>query len=576
MANRPTFEMGLVLAGAVSAGAYTAGAVDFLIEALDSYDAEKNKPGWTGPTHDVRLPVIAGASAGGMTAGIMAVELFRELDHVWTDRPEPAPAGNRLYSSWVKDISIERLLDRKDLQGARQKEGVVSALCCDILDEIVNAAFLPTPTVKTRAWVGSAKGDPLKIILTVSNLRGVVYSFDMQGSAPDAYAMTNHGDYIAFDVTPGGTGPTVFDPLKLDEVPQSFKAACLATGAFPVGLAPRKLSRIFGDYTADRRVIYRDTSCTVHSVPPAKLEDPAAAYDFVAVDGGMIDNEPFELARRTLSGGAGIANVQDGDKALKAVLLIDPFPTRPKLPNFDPSRTLASVVPALLPTLMDQARFKPDELGPALDGRIYSRFVISPERVNDRNLLQIACGALGGFSGFLHESFRRHDYLLGRRNAQAFLRWHFALPENNPLFNAFPPEQRDPWYVTMPPDAPDPQRRAQFATTALTVSPTKNGLPIIPLTPAMLKEVEISAGDLPQPQAVSTWNLSQLVRARADIVLSTLVDQDLSHLLSIWPPAGYVLRKAAIVYASQVVTNKAINSIKDALKQISASFPRTG
>ena len=33
-----TFEIGLVMAGAVSAGAYTAGVVDFLIEALDTWD----------------------------------------------------------------------------------------------------------------------------------------------------------------------------------------------------------------------------------------------------------------------------------------------------------------------------------------------------------------------------------------------------------------------------------------------------------------------------------------------------------------------------------------------------------
>ncbi len=32
-----TFELALVLGGTVSAGAYTAGALDFLIEALDSW-----------------------------------------------------------------------------------------------------------------------------------------------------------------------------------------------------------------------------------------------------------------------------------------------------------------------------------------------------------------------------------------------------------------------------------------------------------------------------------------------------------------------------------------------------------
>ena len=38
-----SFELALVLGGTVSAGAYTAGAIDFLAEALDCFEAAKNK-----------------------------------------------------------------------------------------------------------------------------------------------------------------------------------------------------------------------------------------------------------------------------------------------------------------------------------------------------------------------------------------------------------------------------------------------------------------------------------------------------------------------------------------------------
>ena len=89
--------------------------------------------------------------------------------------------------------------------------------------------------------------------------------------------------------------------------------------------------------------------------------------------------------------------------------------------------------------LIEQARFKPEELQKAADDTFFSRFLISPAREGNGSAAAkkypIACGALDGFSGFLHESFRRHDYLLGRRNAQAFLRWNFALPKGNPLFD---------------------------------------------------------------------------------------------------------------------------------------------
>lgn len=140
----PTYEIGVVLSGAISAGAYSAGVMDFLIEALDAYEAAKSRPDWDGPTHDVRIPIMAGASAGGMTAAIAALHTFRRPDHVWPGQAPPADTRNRLYSSWVRDIDILRLLETTDLDGAKASSGVKSALCCDVIDEIVTNAFYET------------------------------------------------------------------------------------------------------------------------------------------------------------------------------------------------------------------------------------------------------------------------------------------------------------------------------------------------------------------------------------------------------------------------------------------------
>jgi Patatin-like phospholipase len=572
MSQPPSFEIGLVMAGAISAGAYTAGVVDFLIEALDEYDSAKRRPDWDGPTHHIFLPVIAGASAGGMTAGISALELFRELDHVWPERPEPRPERNRLYSSWVKDISIERLLETSDLKAGRSKQGVVSALCCDVLDEIVARAFEKTSTAIQRPWVGGPGGMPLKVLLTISNLRGVPYAFDLLGGSGAQYGMLNHGDYLEFNVSQGASGESGLDPTDLARAPAQFKAACLATGAFPIGLAPRTLKQRFGDYKTGERVIYMDSNGKIHSVSPASLVADDAEYAFTAVDGGLIDNEPFELARRTLSGGAEIHNPQDGDKARKAVLLVDPFPNVPVLPPPNSDLRLVATVNALLPTLIDQARFKPDELGPALNDRVYSRFVIAPVSEIGGNKLPIACGSLGGFGGFLHESFRRHDYLLGRRNAQAFLRWHFALPETNPLFCTFQVGRRAGWYVKEQPGKGQGSATRQFAATVAPTGQEQKGLPIIPLTNKMLEPIELKPTDRPKPKYVSTDMLTDLIDERANIVLSTLVDQDLKDLLSAWKPFDFILRKAAVAYGRRIVTNVAIRHIERALADVSASF----
>src|SRR5215217_2152048 len=80
--NRPvaerTFEIGLVLGGTVSAG-----ALDFLIEALDCWEAAKADPAdRLVPRHNVVLKVITGTSGGGVNAAIAARALNFDFPHV--------------------------------------------------------------------------------------------------------------------------------------------------------------------------------------------------------------------------------------------------------------------------------------------------------------------------------------------------------------------------------------------------------------------------------------------------------------------------------------------------------------
>ncbi|MEM1315012.1 MAG: hypothetical protein AAGI51_10685, partial [Pseudomonadota bacterium] len=130
-------------------------------------------------------------------------------------------------------------------------------------------------------------------------------------------------------------------------------------------------------------------------------------------------------------------------------------------------RLLFSTVAKLVPTLLNQARFKPLELRDAADSRVRSRFLIAPSRrrrgrgPNDelkdvhrdsrrrrrlgsgensdgrrdgaRGAEAIASGLLGGFGGFLNEDFRKHDFILGQRNAQSFLERVFVLHPANPV-----------------------------------------------------------------------------------------------------------------------------------------------
>ncbi len=78
------FHLGLTMAGAISAGAYTAGVLDTLVEALDRHNARfeaGRRRGWQGdaaghPRHRVVLRVISGTSAGGVSAGLALAGLL--------------------------------------------------------------------------------------------------------------------------------------------------------------------------------------------------------------------------------------------------------------------------------------------------------------------------------------------------------------------------------------------------------------------------------------------------------------------------------------------------------------------
>ncbi len=449
------FEIGLVGAGAISAGAYTAGVVDFFVEALDEWYALKEKEkdlpvvDKTVPPHDVKLSVFSGASAGGVTAAIAAGFLGSKQPPIHNEQEAAARHGeDKLFDSWVEQLDITQLLEVADLKKDDSKP-LASLLDSSVFPGIADAAFNATRLPTGRLYVA----EDFKLFLTLTNLRGVPYSFPIQGNIPMNYGMSLHADYFEFTVS-ATQKPTPVDLVTWNDllnsaspnlVKRDLKAAMLATGAFPIGLAPRNLEHTFylppPDLYSARNWPYSNDN-----PPPCVNAKPIPAawgtlpngyrYRFTCVDGGVMNNEPLELARIYLAGGVDKRNEREGTKADKAVILIDPFPNDTDFdPEFVPSESpdMMKSVLGMFSALVNQARFKPDELMLADGEDVYSRFLIAPSR--DGMKYPIACGVLGGFGGFLQRSFRAHDYFLGRRNAQNFLRNHFVLPQGNPLFD---------------------------------------------------------------------------------------------------------------------------------------------
>lgn len=463
------FEIGLVLAGAVSAGAYTAGVIDFLIEALDAWEEQKTQCAlanpdpttWEIPGHRVRLRVVSGASAGAMTAAIAAVALRYELPHV--HRAEDG-SGNPLYRPWVKDIDISSFLQTRDL--AVRGAPVVSLLDSTVLHEILQRALdYQGSELKTRAYLEPA----VRLIFTEGNLRGIPYFLSMRGNLVDGLGMVAHSDYQSFCVRYGAEAAT---RIRDDDVGVSFPnrsqdsawyalgIAALASGAFPIGLAPRMIERPGSDFNYRFVVLpseQQDGPSQIVRLRP-RWGSPAAedqAYSTAVVDGGTMNNEPLELARVELAGLLG-RNPRDGQRANRATIMVDPFPDaagsvddRDRGQKMD----LLSTALGLMGAWRDQARFDPVDLALAGDENTFSRYLIAPDRggSTESKGFALACGALGGFSGFLSEPYRHHDFMLGRRNCQEFLRSHFCLPvSNSPVFKLVNPriKSSSPWLIS--------------------------------------------------------------------------------------------------------------------------------
>jgi hypothetical protein len=420
------------MAGAVSAGAYTAGVLDFLTEALDEWCAAKTR-GEAVPGHDISIEVISGASAGGMCAAISAVMLQEDFEHIHVDDIERTGTSNRFYESWVNKIDIRELLKTDDL---KQSADVVSLLDSTIITEIAEFA-ITLGTANKRSYVSS----DLTLFLSLTNLRGTPYS--LNGGAIGSIEETTFyfGDRIRFEMLhPGKTVPKSADAYPLDfSKPGTaggwdlLKTSAMATGAVPIALAPRILDRRLTDYSLPVWESIRKKNALPPPNFPAGTPQPLPTLN---VDGGTINNDPFTYSRDYLADLAPVipdsAAPSGPDESDRAVIVIAPFPTTEEFQTKYDAKANSKiflVLMRLFSALISQARFFGESLVEIMNGTTFNRFVIAPS--DDKNPIALQCASLGAFGGFLDRGFRAHDYLLGRRNCQQFLKAHFVLPASN-------------------------------------------------------------------------------------------------------------------------------------------------
>lgn len=553
------FEIALTMAGAISGGAYSAGVADFLGQALAEWTAAKaaaSPAAPSVPTHPVVIKTIAGASAGAVTGALAAVAMAEDpvlppqAVTVVSGADSPISVGvafPRLFRTWVVRPRLVAagpgemdLLSDEDLANNQPVRSALNALLLDGIAREALSDVVATP----RPYFATS----LHLYFTISNLKGVPYGIAFTAGPPGqagqvmSHVMQSHGDRAHYRMTGLGTAAapsawadgdsarpldagTLASSTAVVSAPWSdYVDAALASGAFPLGLAARVLWRQRREWDGRRWPLDTPGFRIEPLWPVAVASDPAFPIGFANVDGGAINNEPFEYARWSLMKTPGAPNARSALEVDRAVVMIDPFPEPPR---FDAAEvadtTLLSVLEPFLSIGRAQSRFKPNEIAAVLDETVFSRFMVAPRRSaapGSSLPAGIAAAALDGFGGFLSEAFRAHDYQLGRRNCQRFLQDVFALPAGNrflaPYIAAHPAVYGRFVTPTPGPDPADPARQVAY-------------FPIIPLVGSAA--VEVPEPPWPRIPGAELEELFDRIEDRLDAVVRRLVEQQVESAM---------------------------------------------
>lgn len=447
----PRFDFALSLAGAVSGGAYIAGALDFIIEALDEFERARDAGESLAPAHALRLCAVSGASSGSLTAATLASIVRKRVIPIREPLSDGVAAHNPLYDSWVNQTGL------RDLLACSDAGAVQSLFDGGQLDRVAARMFALSATlpVQHRGWLA----DPLRFAFTLSNLRGVPYSMATPACAGEL-ELVLHQDQMRFCVNHAhgvqAAAPWPDERPVQASQPGDFgwsllRDAALASAAFPVLLRARSLRRPTEDYLlpsgSPGRPPLRPTWSSVNS-------DPGPTYSFLASDGGIFRNSPVALAADALQ--RSLSNSGSGAGAEPAVLIIDPL-AHPHRPGPARAGDWASLLGGLAQALLEQARTPMSELQRAGDPRDLGRFLLTPLRganINQVTERGLAGDFLGAFGGYLGRAFRRHDFLLGRCHAQRFLAEQFSLPSTHALFSHWTADQREHFRIAQTDELP--------------------------------------------------------------------------------------------------------------------------
>lgn len=280
-----TKRVAITIAGAVSLGSYEAGAMYEVLDALAQHNTWADETGH--PEARIEIDILTGASAGGMTAAIVAYGLLFDSSKL------AQPYDNILYNAWVQDIDLSVLLARR-----KDEDITHSILSSDCIVGISQKYLTPAaPPAQPQPHPAVARNSPLSLGLAMSNLNGVDYSrATMSGGS---FTYTRWMDQFAQTFDPGsGYLPGTWEAIR---------GASVACGAFPFAFRVQDVVRNIADYLSSPFLV-------------RELWGGKPSRPFTYTDGGVFQNEPLGMAKNFVD------KLPDGhlDSSNRAYLFIAP------------------------------------------------------------------------------------------------------------------------------------------------------------------------------------------------------------------------------------------------------------
>ncbi len=268
-------KLAIAISGAVSLGSFESGVMYEIIEAIAQHNLHPD----TTEDQKIIIDVITGASAGAMTAAIVAQKLLFEANKL------RKPYQNDIYRAWVEDADIQTLL-----QSRKEDNPDMAILSSGFVQEVGNKYLLnrynsPSPSVAKRH---PAVADSIQLGIALSNLNGFDFKINLTNTQDklnsddkqdNSFTFTKHKDCYITNIQGNGQddNPNLW---------QLIKKIAIASGSFPFAFQVQEVERISSDSAYEGSDFYTEAE-------PGKEPNKKA---FAYTDGGVFENEPLGMA----------------------------------------------------------------------------------------------------------------------------------------------------------------------------------------------------------------------------------------------------------------------------------------